>query len=110
MQTTQSPSSTTPDTIRYELLQAVEALLRAVRRRQDIPDGVQRVRELLDSLPFSTGEHGTATDRLRNAHRYLVSREYGAAILELRLLTGSLRDDRSPLASPRCGRDEQIFV
>lgn len=101
MYRTQNPCSATPETIRYELLRAVEALLRSVRRRQNVLDDVQRVRDLLDSLPLPTGEYGTATNRLRNAHRYLVSQEHGAATFELQLLAGSLRDDRSPFASPR---------
>ncbi len=93
MRATQKLSTATPDTIRKELFQTVEHLLRAIRRDQDVLDELQQVRDLLDSLPLASGEYGTATNRLRNAHRYLVSQERGAARYELQMLAGLLRHD-----------------
>lgn len=90
----------TPDTIRQELRQAIEHLLVNLHR-PDVPNDVQDVRDLLDSLPLATDEYATALNRLRNAHRYLVSQERGAARYELRLLAGSLRNQREVNVRPR---------
>ncbi len=102
MLSTRTLSAATPETIREELLQTVEVLLRAISRCHDVLGEIQHVRELLDSLPLPTGDYGTATNRLRNAHRYLVSHEHGAARFELQLLAGSLRTcDQRPMAPRR---------
>ena len=82
MRSLQQLSTATPDTIRQELVQTVEHLLRKIRRDQDVLDELQQVRDLLDSLPLASDDHSTATNRLRNAHRYLVSQERGAASYE----------------------------
>lgn len=95
MQTIQHLSPATPDTIRSELFQTLQYLLRAIHRDQDVLDELQQVRDLLDSLPLTSGEYGTATNRLRNAHRYLVSKERGAARYELQMMTGMLRQDNT---------------
>jgi hypothetical protein len=63
---------------------------------------------LLDSLPLATGEYGTASNRLRNAHRYLVSQERGAARYELKLLSGSLRCEREAEVRPRRRRQRLV--
>ncbi len=87
---TQNLSAATAEIIRNELLHTVEFLLGCVRGLQDVLADIWRVCELLDSLPRSSGDFGTATNRLRNAYRYLVSQEHGAARFELQLLAGSL--------------------
>ena len=79
MRSLQKLSTATPDTIRQEMLQTVEHLLRTIRRDQDVLDKLQQVRDLLDSLPLASDDYSTAANRLRNAHRYLVSQERGAA-------------------------------
>ena len=91
----------TPDTIRKELRQTIEQLLRGLRRDFNVLDDLQEVRDLLDSLPLATGEYGIASNRLRNAHGYLVSQERGAARYELRLLAGSLCCEREAEVRPR---------
>ena len=91
MRSIQKLASATPDTIRSELLQTVEHLLLYIRRDSEVLVELQQVRDLLESLPLATDEYSTATNRLRNAHRYLVSKERGAARYELQLLSGSLR-------------------
>lgn len=45
---------------------------------------------LIDSLPFATDHYAVAKNRLRNAHRYFVCGEVGAARYELRLMLGQL--------------------
>ncbi len=45
---------------------------------------------LIDSLPFPSDHYGVAKNRLRNAQRYFVCDEVGAARYELRLLLGQL--------------------
>ena len=93
MRSTQNLSTATPDTIRQQMFQTVEHLLRAIHRNQHVLEELQQVRDLLDSLPLATSEYGTAANRLRNAHRYLVSQERGAARYELQMLAGMLRPD-----------------
>jgi hypothetical protein len=91
----------TPDTIRQELLQTIEHLLQCLHRESAVLDDLQEVRDLLDSLPLASDEYATAFNRLRNAHRYLVSQERGAARYELQLLAGSLRCEREVEVRPR---------
>lgn len=50
----------------------------------DNGDGIAELKQLLEALPFSTAEFGLATNRLRNASRYLRSQERGAARYELK--------------------------
>ena len=52
----QKLQTATPETIRQELLQTIEHLLRGLRRDFDVLDDLQEVRDLLDSLPLATGE------------------------------------------------------
>ena len=91
----------TPDTIRQELLQTIEHFLRCLHRKSAVLDDLQEVRDLLDSLPLASDEYATASNRLRNAHRYLVSQERGASRHELQLLAGSLRCEREVEVRPR---------
>jgi hypothetical protein len=84
-------STATPDTIRHELLDTVEHLLSKLRRDAEILAELQDACDLLESLPLAADEYHTANNRLRNAHRYLISQERGAARYELQLLAGSLR-------------------
>lgn len=45
---------------------------------------------LIESLPFPTDHYAVAKNRLRNAQRYFVCGEIGAARYELRLMLGQL--------------------
>lgn len=101
MRSIQKLSSATPDTIRHELLVTVEHLLASLRRDAEIVAELQDVCDLLESLPLASDEYQTAKNRLRNAHRYLVSQERGAARYELNLLAGSLRPREIPVMVPR---------
>ncbi len=49
------------------------------------------IESFLGSLPLATDEYGLAQNRIRNARRYYLAREVGAARYELRLLLCSLR-------------------
>ena len=93
--------SATPDTIQRDFRQTIEQVLRSLQRGADVIDRLQQVRELLDSLPLPTDEYSTAFNRLRNAHRYLISQERGAARYELALLAASLRYEQKTSANPR---------
>ncbi len=108
MYSTQKLSRATPETIRHELLDTVKHLLRVIRRKQDILDQVEQISDLLESLPLAAGDYGTATNRLRNAHRYLRSEERGAARYELQLLAGSLRATREPPVRRMRGRRSKV--
>ncbi len=101
MRSLQTLQTATPDTIRQELLFTVEHLLRRLDRKMNVLDELQEVRGLLDALPLASGEYGTASNRLRNTHRYLVSQERGAARYELRMLCGSLRCQAVTAVQPR---------
>ena len=92
MQRVQNLSAATPETIRQELSQTVAGVLKMIERGKTALEKLQEVRELLESIPLSSGEYCVAQNRLQNAHRYLVSDERGAARFELRMLAGSLRD------------------
>jgi hypothetical protein len=50
---------------------------------------------------LATDEYHTAKNRLRNAHRYLLSQERGAARYELMLLAGSLRPRETHRVGPQ---------
>lgn len=101
MRSIQKLPTATPDTIRQELLDTVAHLLASLRRDAEIVAELQEVCDLLESLPLSTDEYQTAKNRLRNAHRYLVSQERGAARYELNLLAGSLRPREVHAMAPR---------
>lgn len=69
------------------------ALLRAVqksRRGLEIAPDIREASLLLESLPLTSDEFGLAANRLRNAHRYFTSGEFGAAAWELRTLRSTL--------------------
>ena len=100
-------SSATPDSIRHDLRLAIEHLLRRLAQ-QDLLEELQAIRQMLDSLPLATDDYSTASNRLRNANRYLDSRARGAAGYELRLLAGSLREDERVICPPRRGRRSRV--
>lgn len=106
MRIPQNLANATPDTIRQELRRSVEHLRRMLRRQRDVLDELQQLYETLESLPLARGDFGTATNRLRNAHRYLVSAERGAAGYELGMLANSLRPAETLAAGPHLRRRE----
>lgn len=69
---------------------AVEALAEQVKRGS-VSGQLNEVQELLEALPLSSGDFSRVLNNLRNAQRYLRSRESGAASYELRLLAGAVR-------------------
>ena len=90
----------------------VESLLaqldQATGSNGDNGDGIAELKQLLEALPFSTAEFGLATNRLRNASRYLRSQERGAARYELKMLALSLGRNRhqSRRPSPKVGIEQ----
>ena len=110
MKTTKSRLNTTQDV--YQL--ATGSLVRLIRRLEsgdDPSDDFPVVRQLLESLPMATGEFGLATNRLKNARRYLQSREPGGARWELAALLDSLRrenDSEITDSRPRRRRSSKL--
>ncbi|HUG69921.1 MAG TPA: hypothetical protein VMM76_19370 [Pirellulaceae bacterium] len=100
MLATQRLFTATSDAIRQELFQMIAHLLQTMRQNQELLEQLQQVRDLIEALPLATSEYGTAANRLRNAHRYLVSQERGAARYELQVLAGTLRPDVPYSATP----------
>ena len=100
MRSIQKLTAATPDTIRDELLDTVEHLLASLRRDAEIVAELQEVCDLLESPPLASDEYQTAKNRLRNAQRYLVSQERGAARYELNLVAGSLRPRETHTGRP----------
>lgn len=82
----------TTDTLSRELLSAVDRVVAWLRRGSCHFDGFERIEELLESLPLASDAFNTATNRLKNARRYLRSDERGAARYEIQLLANSLRN------------------
>lgn len=75
-----------------ERIEALHTLLSRVSEPNDARENVfAKVQRLLEALPLNTEEFALAGNRLRNAGRYLRSRERGAACYELKLLARSLR-------------------
>ena len=72
---------------------AVEALAKRVKRG-NVNGPLREVQELLEALPLSSGDFSRVANNLKNAERYLQSRERGAASYELRMLAGAVRSCR----------------
>jgi len=51
---------------------------------------VRQIEEVLECLPMATAEYDLAKARIRNARRYLLAGENGAAGYEIQLLIGLL--------------------
>jgi hypothetical protein len=68
------------------LTEASERLLRDVANGVDDSPHYDIVRDLLETVPLSTDEHALAAQRLKNAWRYAVLGENGAARYELTTL------------------------
>ena len=101
MNYTDSQLVTTPDI--HQL--AVENLVRLIRKLdagENPSDDFLEVGQLLESLPMASGEFGLAKNRLKNARRYMQSRERGGARWELAALLDSLRrEGNAAPAEPR---------
>lgn len=81
--------------LRHKVLDAVGKLRAEIRHVVDVPERIEWIQRLLESLPLSTSEFGLAMARLENAERYLISNERGAAMFELKLLEGNLQSTRT---------------
>ena len=90
----------------------VESLLaqleQAAGSNRDYADEIAELQRILETLPLSTGEFGVATNRVRNASRYLRSQERGAARYELKMLARSLgpKHDQDGRPSPEVGTEQ----
>jgi hypothetical protein len=78
----QPPSATVKELVNA-LFRAIEKAKRGLGFAQEMDEAGL----LLASLPLTTEEFGLASNRLRNANRYVMSGEFGAATWEL----GTLR-------------------
>jgi len=92
MQRVNHLSTIGPDAVRDRIL----ARLRDATSRSQPKDFLLAVivdtQLMMESLPLASGEYAVASNRLRNARRYLQSDERGAAAYELRLLMGDLKE------------------
>ena len=88
-----------PDEVQRTLVQHLQGLVDRTTSVDDAIDELLDVLAMLNALPLSTSEFGLAVNRLKNAHRYLVSDERGAARYELRMLLGTLnaRENERPV-------------
>jgi len=78
--------------LRVNLIRQLRSLMEQRPGIAVVADDLLDVVRMLKALPLSTGEFGLALNRIKNAHRYLVANEPGAARFELRLLLGSVHD------------------
>lgn len=85
---------TTRKSVSYEELfdLAVQRIKTVVRRPQLVKfdEFFAHLRQMLESLPLSTGEFSLALNRLNSSRRYLAYGETGAACYELKQLMGGL--------------------
>lgn len=77
--------------ISRELMRPLERLLHREQTIHSRLDELQMVESLLESLPLASNLFDVSRNRVRNARRYFLAREVGAARFELQLLSGSLR-------------------
>ena len=75
-----------------ELVQGLDGLIDDLTRGISPLDAFDEVRMILESLPLTTDEFCVASNRLKNAQRYVASSELGAACYELTMLSRSLAD------------------
>ena len=83
--------SATLQSVFRPVLNALGELIQRLENRCATNGQVHELQALLDALPLSSDEFGLACNRLRNAHRYLLAREPGAAKWELNALKRSLQ-------------------
>ncbi|MBC8874784.1 MAG: hypothetical protein H8E44_35640 [Planctomycetes bacterium] len=86
----QNPVSS-PGEVMPLLVRRLQGLVKRTPDAERAVEGLLDALTMLNALPLTTDEFGRAVNRLKNAHRYLVSNERGAARFELRLLLGSLK-------------------
>jgi len=93
-----TPSDVTVSDILGQATRSVNSLLAKLDRstgpNDDNVGETADLQRVMEALPLSTDEFGLATNRLRNASRYLRSHERGAARYELKMLARSLDHDR----------------
>jgi hypothetical protein len=84
-------ATATFDEIRGQLVQNLHRLIhRPAVNGSGADDNLLDALAMLNALPLSTSEFGLAVSRLKNARRYYVAEETGAARFELQLLLASL--------------------
>ena len=78
--------------VRSRLIGRLERLVDRLPDDNGWLDGLMESLVMLNALPLSSHEFSVAVNRLRNAQRYLVAKEPGAAHFELSLLLASLKN------------------
>lgn len=81
------PKARTGSTLVAELIGIILRAIEHTKCGRRIDHEIDEASLLLESLPLTTEEFGLSSNRLRNAHRYVLSGEAGAAAWEL----GTLR-------------------
>jgi len=81
----------TPHDARSQKADSIQSRVRRAlnpEHRLHLGEFIDRVEELLEGLPLATSDYDLARSRIRNARRYLVAGEPGAAGYEIHLLIG----------------------
>ncbi len=63
------------------ILNALSAITHQLGRGAVASDHADDLHAMLETLPISTDDFGIASNRIRNAQRYLASKEVGAAVV-----------------------------
>ena len=88
--------------LRNQLVQHLQSLVDyPARELVKAEDKLLGALAMLNGLPLTTDEFGLAANRLKNAHRYFVAEEPGAARYELRLILSSLTNGENDVPSRR---------
>ena len=83
--------STTYESVFQPILGLLKRLLLEVKDRTTPTSVDAELQEMLETLPLSTDDFAIAHNRMRNAQRYLDSREFGAALWELNSMNHHLQ-------------------
>lgn len=75
------------------ILNALSAIMQQLGRGAFANNSTDDLQDMLESLPISTDVFGIASNRIRNARRYLASNEFGAARWELNAMRQQLQSE-----------------
>ena len=92
-------SSGTYEATFQPILSALSAISQQLGRGSTSSHTADELNAMLETLPISTDDFGIASNRIRNAQRYLASKEVGAARWELNAMRQQLHSRATAKAS-----------